>query len=478
MVLSNLISDNRFSLKSLFQQIDEMVFLIKVEGDKYRCVEVNQAYLEQTGVQEENIVNKTIEEIVEGIEAEHVIGKYNEVIATGKTLSYEEDITLNGGKRTYETTLIPLHIETKKGSYIIGISRNVSTRKNYEEELLRSKEQLNCVIHHQQGVIFSVNKVDGEFIYTLFDGEVLQLMGLTPEQTVGKRPQDILGESLGNDVCKVYDECWITQEKIIFEEKCTRNHDWLTVINPMVGNGQTNLIIGSSIDITQRKVAERALLNSEKLSLLGELSAGIGHEINNPLTSVKGFFKIIKENNSNINKETLNIIENELETIERFSEELIMLARPQEHQKHTFDALSLVKEITNIMEVNEPKVQIEIKPSPGEFFIHGVRKQMKQALFNIMENAIESIDPIHGGKMLIECSGFQDELVILVTDNGSGIPEERLGSLGEPFYTTKDKGNGLGLMITNRIIKNHGGHVEIGSKVGEGTTVTVSLPLL
>ena len=477
MVLSNLIRDNRFSMKSLFQQIDEMVFLIQVEGDRYRVVEVNQAYLEQTGIQEENIVGKTIDEIVEGNEAKHITGKYNEVITSGKTLFYEESITLNNERKTYETTLIPLHIDTKKGRYIVGISRNISHRKNYEEELLRSKEQLSRVIQHQQGVIFSVNKVDGEFIYTLFDGEVLHLLGLTPDQTVGKRPQDILGNSLGDEVCKVYEQCWTTQEKIIFEEKCNLNLDWLTVINPVVENGQTSSIIGSSIDITIRKAAEKDLQNSEKLTLLGELSAGIGHEINNPLTSVKGFVQIMKENTGHISAEILSVIENELETIERFSEELIMLARPQEHQKQTFDVLSLLKEITSLMNEKESAHKIEIKPYSGECFIQGVRKQLKQALFNIIENGVESFDQMNEGTMLIECLEVEDQLLIQVKDNGSGIPEDRLKTLGEPFYTTKGKGNGLGLMITKRIIKNHGGHMIIASKINEGTTVSVSLPL-
>ncbi|WP_421385240.1 ATP-binding protein [Bacillus salacetis] len=478
MVLSNMIRDENFSLISLFQNIDELVFLIRAEENhQFRCIEVNQAYLEHTGMREEFIVNKTVDELVDSEEAEKVKEKYNEVLTTRKTLFYEETITFNGEKKTYETTLIPLHKENYN-SYIIGISRNVSERKHYEEQLLKAKEQFQNVIHHQEGLIFSLIKEEGEFIYTLFDGQILNQMELTSDQTVGRRPQDILEETLADDVCSIYEQCWTSQEKLIFEKTDPKGHEWLTVLNPVVVNGETTAVIGSSIDITKRKTAEKALQNSEKLSLLGELSAGIGHEISNPLTSVKGFVKIMKENSSYMTPEILKVMENELENIEHFSEELIMLARPQEHQKAAFDVISLLNEMTEkiLSKAEFSRAQIDIHSNLQEMMVYGVRKQIKQALFNIIENAMESMEHMEQGNVLIECELNENNIFIKIKDNGCGISEDRLKTLGEPFYTTKGKGNGLGLLITNRIIKNHWGQIEIESALEKGTTVTVSLP--
>jgi PAS domain S-box-containing protein len=478
MVLSNLIRDENFSLISLFQNIDELVFLIQAEENhQFRCIEVNQAYLDHTGMREEYIINKTVEELVDRYEAEKIIEKYKEVLKTRKTLFYEETVTFNGEKKTYETTLIPLHKENYN-RYIIGISRNVSERKHYEEELLKAKEQFQNVIRNQEGLIFSLTKEEGEFIYTLFDGQILNQMDLTSDQTVGKRPQDILEKTLAEDVCSVYEQCWTSQDKIIFEKTDPKNHEWLTVLNPVVENGQTTALIGSSIDITKRKAAEKALQNNEKLSLLGELSAGIGHEISNPLTSVKGFVKIMKENSSYMTPEILKVMENEIDNIERFSEELIMLARPQEYEKAAFDVVSLLDEMTEkILKTDtESNVQIEIESEHPKMIVYGVRKQIKQAFFNIIENSLESMEHLEQGKILIKCETTDNRLVINILDNGCGISAERLSTLGEPFYTTKGKGNGLGLMITKRIIKNHWGHLEIESELNKGTIVTVSLP--
>jgi two-component system sporulation sensor kinase A len=393
------------------------------------------------------------------------------------SLTYEETATTNGDCKTYETTIIPVY-EDELCNHIIGIARDITDRKNDEEEILRTKEEFRKVIHNQQGLIFSVEKKNEEYYYTLFDGQIISELERLPEQVVGKRPQDIMPISIANEVISKYDQCWHTQEKVVFEESGLNGFVLLTIINPVIEKGETVTIIGSTVDISEKRKAEETLVKKEKLSLLGELSAGIGHEIRNPLTTIKGFIKIMKEDKQNIKTEFLDVIEAELESIDRIAGELMMLAKPQAQQTVTFDIISLVRDVVFLMESQAftKGVFIQLHTSSQNLYVNGDRNQIKQVFLNLIKNAIESMDSNLKGSVKINCEHSDSKVLIRVTDEGCGITEGKLKSIGEPFYTTKNKGNGLGLMITQRIIRNHDGTLLCQSEVGKGTTFTVCLP--
>lgn len=481
MDLSNIIISKNHTLTSLFEHLDEMVFVIKVEGEnKYRCIEVNQSYLNGTGVQKDDIIDKTIEEIVTKPEADFVIGKYNEALSAKKTLVYEESATFNGKKQTYETTLVPI-FSNGNSDLIIGISRNITKRKNFEEEILRLNQEFQNVIQNQQGIIFKVIKVDSEFYYTLFEGQLLNKLKFDSKQIIGKRPHEIMTPSVADKIIIRYEECWVKQEKMTFEETDPDNNNtWLTVLNPLVEEGVTNSLIGFSADITERKLAEKSILNREKLALLGELSAGIGHEIKNPLTSIKGFIKIMKENKGNMTEDYFKIIEGELESIERVTEELMMLARPQAHEKIEVNLNFLLKDVVSMLQFgsSNQRIKINLRSNNTHIYINGVKEQLRQMLYNVIENAIESMEHKEDGTIQIDCNKLENKILIQIVDEGCGISEDSLKTLGEPFYTTKTKGTGLGLMIARRIIKNHNGNMKIESELEKGTTILISLPVL
>jgi PAS domain S-box-containing protein len=480
MILSSLFKQGNINFESLFNYMEDMMFVIKVEEhDVYRCIEVNQAYLNNTGVQREDILHKRISEIVPIEEAVLVLQRYKEAIKSKKSLSYEEKTTMAGTRKTYETTIIPIFQDGITCNFLIGIARDITMRKNYEEKIIQTKQQFQKVIHHQQGLTFSVTKKNGEYYYTLCDGQILKDIHLPSENIVGNRPQDIMQGDLAKDVIKRFDHCWNQQEKVVFEDVTPSGFVWLTVINPMIENGETVTIIGSSVDITEKRKTEEALIKAEKLALLGELSAGIGHEIRNPLTTIKGFIKIMKENKQNLRQEFLEVVESEIESIDRIAGELMMLAKPQAHQSVSFDVISLVKDVVFLIDTHafQQGIDIDLHCPLHSITIHGDMNQIKQVLFNLLKNAIESMEANKKETVQIICYREGSEIIIQIKDEGCGIEKERLDHIGEPFYTTKSKGNGLGLMITLRIIKNHNGNLKCESEIGKGTTFTVTLPI-
>lgn len=229
-------------------------------------------------------------------------------------------------------------------------------------------------------------------------------------------------------------------------------------------------------DISERKKNEELLINSEKLYVAGQLAAGIAHEIRNPLTSLKGFLQLITSGRGNINN-FYEIMKSELVRIESIVSELLMLSKPQIYEFVHKDSRQIMADTVNLLETQAilHGVIIEFHSDYRPLWVVGVENQLKQVFINVLKNAIEAMQ--NGGVVTINMS-LDEELGVLIRikDQGSGIPEEQLSKIGQPFYTTKDKGTGLGLMVTYKIIDNHHGKITAESKTGIGTTFIIQLP--
>ncbi|WP_264740948.1 ATP-binding protein [Cytobacillus firmus] len=253
---------------------------------------------------------------------------------------------------------------------------------------------------------------------------------------------------------------------IEFESRCM----------PVEGEkGVTEHVVMISRDISERKKAEEFLLQSEKLSIVGELAAGVAHEIRNPLTTIKGFLQLYKSDNRQINELLLS----ELERIENITSEMLSLGKPQAIQ---MDTANLTDIIVNTVELLSPQanmngIQFKLNYADSDFLISCEKNQIKQVFLNILKNAMEAMDK--GGDIEISLQDNNDGgCIVSFQDQGCGIPDEFLPRLGEPFYTLKEKGTGLGLMICHKIIKQHHGSIVYKSKIGEGTLIEITLPLL
>jgi PAS domain S-box-containing protein len=230
-------------------------------------------------------------------------------------------------------------------------------------------------------------------------------------------------------------------------------------------------------DISDRKQAQELLIKSEKLSIAGELAAGIAHEIRNPITSIKGFLQLLQS--GSIEKKTYyNIISSEIDRIELILSELLMLAKPQSIKFKSKNISLLIKNVIALLEghANMKNVQILTKFDSDETFVNCEENQIKQVCINFIKNAIEAMP--NGGELLIQIKSINKEkLLICFIDQGCGIPKDLLSKLGQPFYTTKEKGTGLGFMVSKKIIENHKGSVAIASEENKGTTIEITLPL-
>lgn len=230
-------------------------------------------------------------------------------------------------------------------------------------------------------------------------------------------------------------------------------------------------------DITELKILEKQVQRAEKLSAVGELASGIAHEIRNPLGIIKTISQTIYQDTKDQDtKEGLDIILHEVDRANKVIKELLDFARPNIFKKTKVSMNNEINEVLSITQkyAGQHRVKIDyIKELDTDLFID--KEKIKQAFVNLIFNSVQAME--NGGNIRIKLSRRNEWVKITFEDEGSGIPEEQLEKIYEPFFTSKSYGTGLGLPITHRIIEEHNGVLEIKSRVQEGTIVNVYLPI-
>ncbi|MNC21457.1 Sporulation kinase E [compost metagenome] len=239
--------------------------------------------------------------------------------------------------------------------------------------------------------------------------------------------------------------------------------------------GQIAAFITISRDMTEHNKMEDLLRRSEKLTTVGRLAAGVAHEIRNPLTTLRGFLQM-QQSMKMINEMHTDIMLSELDRINLIVSEFLILAKPQAVHFEVKDVRFTLGDVISFLdsEAHLHNIEFQVDFSQTPILIHCEENQLKQVFINVLKNAMEAMPT--GGMIKLLVEEDDRKAVIRVIDQGEGISKERLKKLGEPFYTNKEKGTGLGLMVSQRIIEAHKGLLEFDSELGKGTVVTVTLP--
>jgi two-component system, sporulation sensor kinase A len=241
--------------------------------------------------------------------------------------------------------------------------------------------------------------------------------------------------------------------------------------------GKVVEIIGVTRDISERKKSEEMLRQSDKLSIVGQLAASIAHEIRNPLTSLKGFVQLIQECEQLDDANYYTIMQKELNRIDQIMGQLLLLAKPQAKSYKETSLHDLVDFVEKLLQPEAIVQNVEIQSELCKNLPHitAEENELKQVLINVVKNAMDAM--ADGGIVSIEGKVIDERIHLTVKDQGCGIPEDRLARIGEPFFTTKEKGTGLGLMVSSKIMKEHKGELAFHSVEGKGTTVSMILPI-
>jgi PAS domain S-box-containing protein len=263
-----------------------------------------------------------------------------------------------------------------------------------------------------------------------------------------------------------------------------RNRLVAASVMPLVSQGRIEGNLIHLEDITDKRKRDAQLRRAESLASLTTLAAGVAHEIKNPLGSISIHIQLIqkaakgKKSIATASIENhLGIVNEEIERLNKIVVDFLFAVRPMDVELREGDPSALVKEVVDFIryEAEGAGVRVDLSVADNVPRILLDKRYMKQALLNLAKNALAAMPG--GGTLTFGVEADDAEVRISVEDTGTGIPEESLGKIFEPYYTTKESGTGLGLTITFKIIREHQGEINVSSKLGVGSTFTISLPV-
>lgn len=443
-----------------------------------RFVRINHMYTTIFGYTEEDLIGKTFYEFsnpdcVGGIINEVKNGK---VYANMITQRYHKD----GSVLDIAVSYSPFR--NKKGEIIaiIAIYRDITDIVWMEKELHRTRELYELITENTTDMI-KVFTRDKKIVYASPSHE--KVIGLSPGKIIGRNVEEFLCQDEKEILDRKLAEIIETGEPQFLRKKF-RTIDKETIvyteynISPIYNERkEVKSFVSVGRNITDRVNNEAAIRNLDRLSIIGQLAAGVAHEIRNPLTSLKGFSKLLKTSTETKKQEEyLAIMMTELDRIDMIVNEFMSLAKPQAVKYVKEELRSILDSTINVIHPQAllHNVQILTKYPRETIMLLCNPHQLKQVFLNFLKNAIESMP--NGGNIIIETQVSGSERVLIsISDKGPGIEAGLLRHLGTPFYTTKDKGIGLGLTVSNKIIQEHNGSMKIDSQVGKGTTIKVEL---
>jgi len=477
--------------KNLFEHMATGVFISSKEG---KFLNANQALLDMLGYKsKEEFLNIDLPQDLY-VRAEDR-DKFKEMMEReGRVIDYEIEFKRKDGSTI--PILMTGHARYDQQGNIIGyegLNVDLTQRKLMEKELREAYDFMNKIVQSSPNSITATD----------MKGNIL-IWNQAAEETLGYKASDVIGKM---NIRKIYPEG--VARKVM---QMLRSEEYGGVGRlksyPMVyvrrdgqvidgnlsaaiiydANGKEIASVGSFVDLRDRLEMERALrhtqeqlLQSEKLAAMGRLTSQIAHELNNPLYGIMNTLELLKTEIP-VDNRRRKILEMALSETVRLSDllrKMLSFSKPDQEERHPVDINSVLDEILLLHEkqLRENDIKITYKLAEGLGLVNASKNQLRQVFLNMVANARDAMTS--GGTLTVSTAAEGGNIVIDVTDTGSGIREEHLDKIFDSFFTTKGevKGVGLGLSVCYGFIKDHGGNIAVKSQEGVGTTFTITLPV-
>lgn len=364
---------------------------------------------------------------------------------------------------------------------------DITERQKAEFSLRESEAKMRAIL---ETAVDGIITIDDHGIVEVFNPAAERLFGYSAAEVIGKNVNMLMPSPYREEHDGYIQNYLRTGEKKIIgigREVVGLRKDGTTL--PMrlavseVRLGERRLFTGIVRDITEQKILQDKILQTERLAIIGKMAAKVAHEIRNPLSSISLNAELLEDEiqsyRSADKEEALSLLQSMIREIDRvtsLTDEYLQFSRLPEAHPVKGDLRALVEDALEVVnkELHKKRIDAELKRSDSLPEVRFDRAQMRRVLLNILRNAIEAMPK--GGKLTVEVLDQAGHALIHIHDTGGGIPEEKVPSIFEPFFTTKDFGTGLGLSISQQIIHEHGGEIYCRSKLGSGTTFTIELP--
>ncbi|WP_102263136.1 PAS domain S-box protein [Mesobacillus jeotgali] len=456
--------------------------IVAITDPKGNITYVNEKFIEISGYSEAELLGQNHSILNSGIHTKEFFKDMWKTIGSGEVWKGEiRNKKKDGSYYWVDTTIVPFLNSKGRPYQYVSIRSDITQRKQAEaslKETLKEVSDINFALDQSSIVAFT----DEKGIIKNVNDKFCEISKYKREELIGN-DHSLLNSGLHSK--EFFKNLWKTIGSGQVWKGDIRNRAkdgsfyWVdTTIVPFLNEyGKPYQYLAIRNDITEKKKSEEMLHRQDKLAAVGQLAAGVAHEIRNPLTSMKGYAEFLQLDETDPQRqEFIEIILDEIDRVNNIVEEFMVLAKPKAVELEEQNIIPIVQNVVSMLkfEARKRNVKLDFDATEEIIQIECDENRLKQVFLNFIKNGIEAMPD--GGDLTVRTEIQDDNVIISIKDTGVGIPPETLKKIGEPFYTTKKNGNGLGLMVSFKIIESHNGKVYIESEQNKGTTFKIMLP--
>jgi two-component system sensor histidine kinase AtoS len=375
--------------------------------------------------------------------------------------------------------------KTPDTAFIINAFHDVTKQlKEKERELQRLKslaeQRAENIESYNENILQCVTSgvmtFDKDCFLTTINRAAKEMLGMRHEQAVGKSCGELFEDGEITRALRETIERKAPSARMESMLDRPAGRLWLGFNTAVLTDrqGEALGIILSFSDLTEVKRLQEQMELRERLIALGEMSAGIAHELRNPMAVINGYLNLLSKKIDTGGQSIIRDITCEINGMNRIIGDLLTFARPASLNRVKVNIKEMIEGcVSNVLQATGAESRINRIVNVGDITISIDEVLMRQAFANLLQNAVEAMP--EGGTIVIEAR-MDRQVKVVIRDTGTGIPADQIKKVFLPFFTTKDRGVGLGLALVHKIVLSHGGRVEAESREGQGTTFTVTLP--
>jgi two-component system NtrC family sensor kinase len=503
------LADQRSRFQKIFDYLPDPVLVLNPD---YTVEEVNQTFLNRFQKKVEEVIGKRCYEVMhqfeEPCDRQGMVCPLPQVLdrcLTARVL--QSSPSPDGTLRYDEITMSPLCPPEGKKKRVIEVIKDVTAHQHLADALLESEDRTRQLLKEATaGKAFLetiVNGIEDHMMVIDLDYRIIEvnrallgMVGLKREDVVGKHCYEVSHHlekpcTSPDHPCPLKDAVATGKAASathVHFDKDSREHYIHVVCHPLFDEaGRVNRVIDLSRDITKEITERTRILHDDKMTSLGKLSASVVHEINNPLTGILNFTKLVQrmlgkgtpsEGESDKIQHYLDMIYSETSRVSKTVSNLLAFSRKNKPEFKPVNLNALLAETLSLTAYQMRLQGISVESRLAEDLLPVMADQgwLKQAFLNLVLNALDAMP--QGGTLTLTTKNDRRRVMVQISDTGVGIPKESFSQIFEPFYTTKKSGSGvgLGLSVVYGIVRDHKGSIKVNSVVGQGASFTIHLP--